>query len=55
MRKQYKIKRRSCGLCKPHKRGQAHRWKPHDLQAMRDAEWEMAAACFGAAPGAAVQ
>lgn len=25
MRKRYKNKRRSCGLCKPHKRGRADR------------------------------
>lgn len=43
MRKRFKIKHRSCGLCKPHKRGLAHRWKPHDQQAMREAEREMAA------------
>jgi hypothetical protein len=28
MRKRTKIKRRSCGLCKPHERGLANRWKP---------------------------
>jgi len=28
MRKQLKNKRRSCGLCKPHKRGCDNRWKP---------------------------
>lgn len=27
MRKQYKTKKRACGLCKPHKRGWAKRWK----------------------------
>jgi hypothetical protein len=27
MRKMYKNKRRSCQLCKPHKRGWANRWK----------------------------
>jgi hypothetical protein len=49
MRKQYKIKHRSCGLCKPHKRGLAHRWKPHAQQAMREADKEMATAGPGAA------
>jgi len=53
MRKQYKTKNRSCGLCKPHKRGMAHRWKPRDQQAMRDAEKEMKGA--GAAPDAAAR
>lgn len=51
MRKQFKIKHRSCGLCKPHKRGLAHRWTPHDQQAMREAEREMAAADAGPARG----
>lgn len=27
MRKQYKKKKRSCGMCKPHKRGITNRWK----------------------------
>jgi hypothetical protein len=53
MRKQYKVKHRSCGLCKPHKRGLTHRWRPHDQQAMREAEREMVAARTGAASGAA--
>lgn len=30
VRKQYKSKRRACGLCKPHKRGLAKRWKARD-------------------------
>lgn len=51
MRKQYRIKQRSCGLCKPHKRGMAERWKPQEQQAMREAEREMAAAEPGSAPG----
>lgn len=44
MRKQYRNKLRSCGLCKPHKRGLAQRWKPRDRQALREAGREMAAA-----------
>ncbi len=35
MRKQQKNKRRSCKLCKPHKRGWANRWKPKERQARR--------------------
>lgn len=30
MRKQYKNKKRACGLCKPHKRGWSKRWKETD-------------------------
>jgi hypothetical protein len=37
MRKQFKIKRRSCALCKPHKHGWASRWKPRERQALLDA------------------
>ena len=37
MRKRLKKKRHSCSLCKPHKMGQANRWKAKDLQAERDA------------------
>lgn len=29
-RKRLKKKRRSCGLCKPHKTAQAVRWKPKE-------------------------
>lgn len=36
MRKQYKEKKRTCGLCKPHKRGWAKRWKLKDLTEMRN-------------------
>ena len=32
MRKQYKKKRRSCALCKPHKRGICHRWEDNERQ-----------------------
>ena len=37
MRKQYKSKRRACGLCKPHKRGLAKRWKARDALRMQAA------------------
>lgn len=38
MRKRYKSKLRSCGLCKPHKRGMDQRWKPGQGQALTKAE-----------------
>ena len=28
----YKNKKRSCGLCKPHKRGWVNRWKSREYQ-----------------------
>jgi len=31
IRKRHKIKNRACGLCKPHKRSFAPRWKSRDL------------------------
>ena len=39
MRKQMKKKRRSCGLCKPHKRGIENRWKPQVRWLMIE-EWK---------------
>ncbi|WP_170161082.1 hypothetical protein [Methylocaldum marinum] len=44
MRKRYKLKRRSCGLCKPHKRGWDNRWKAKDQLLMERAEKEIRAA-----------
>jgi len=41
MRKRYKDKDRSCGLCKPYKRGWDQRWKPKDAQAREEAEREI--------------
>lgn len=41
MRKRYRTKRRSCGLCKPHKRGMASRWNARDAAALRAAEAEI--------------
>lgn len=41
MRKQYKTKKRSCGLCKPHKKGWDSRWKAKDTAGMRQAEQEI--------------
>lgn len=31
----YKNKKRSCMLCKPHKRGYVHRWKEKDKDARK--------------------
>ena len=42
MRKAYKNKRRSCALCKPHKRQAAKRWKPKDMDIIRRAEKQIA-------------
>jgi hypothetical protein len=41
MRKQYKIKKRSCGLCKPHKQGWDNRWKAKDKAVMHRTEQEI--------------
>jgi len=41
MRKMLKRKRRSCGLCKPHKIGGETRWRPREVQAMKLADKEM--------------
>lgn len=51
MRKRYRDKRRSCGLCKPHKRGMASRWPYRELNGLVRAEREMQAA--RRSPGAA--
>ena len=32
MRKKFHIKRRSCGLCKPHKKGWENRWTASEHQ-----------------------
>ncbi len=41
MRKQSKNKRRSCALCKPHKRGFENRWKPKARGLMIESEKEI--------------
>jgi hypothetical protein len=41
MRKRYKIKARSCALCKPHKRGWERRWNAKDQQLIEGAERDM--------------
>ncbi len=41
MRKQYKNKKRSCGLCKPWKRGWDCRWTKKDRNKMIEAHKEM--------------
>jgi len=43
MRKQYKNKLRSCGLCKPHKRGWNSRWKPQQRQVLFETDREIRA------------
>jgi len=40
MRKRTKNKRASCGMCKPHKRGIANRWKIRDEVELREFEKE---------------
>lgn len=44
MRKEFHEKRRSCGLCKPHKQGWQRRWKAKDLSIVREAELEIESA-----------
>ncbi len=42
MRKRYKNKTKStCGLCKPHKRGWANRWKEKEFFKLKCDEKEM--------------
>ena len=40
MRKQFKQKKHSCGLCKPHKVGWCSRWKAKDAALLREFERE---------------
>jgi len=40
MRKRFKKKKHSCGLCKPHKLAFSNRWKEKDFAAMKDFEKE---------------
>jgi len=40
MRKKFKKKKRSCGLCKPHKVGWSNRWTAKDLGFLREFEKE---------------
>ena len=47
MRKQFKNKKASCALCKPHKRGWASRWKPAERAAQVAFERERRLAEFG--------
>ena len=35
MRKQLKLKKRSCKMCKPHKMGWDNRWKPKERDALK--------------------
>lgn len=41
MRKQYKVKKRSCTLCKPHKMGWDNRWKVKDLSDLIESQKEI--------------
>ena len=41
MRKRYRSKRRSCALCKPHKRGHDSRWTARDRALLGSAEQEI--------------
>lgn len=38
MRKGFKRKKRCCALCKPGKRGHAHRWKQREMMLLREFE-----------------
>lgn len=42
MRKRFRNKKRSCGLCKPHQRGRAGRWTAREAQALAIGEREIA-------------
>jgi len=41
MRKQYKKKKRSCPLCKPHKMNGENRWKAKDRDFMKRTDQEI--------------
>jgi hypothetical protein len=41
MRKQYKLKKRSCKMCKPHKMGWDKRWGFRDVVRMQAARQEV--------------
>jgi len=40
-RKRYKNKKRSCAMCKPHKRKWEKRWKPKELAKLEQDEKEI--------------
>ncbi len=40
MRKRFKMKKHSCGLCKPHKVGGANRWNAKELVLLKIYERE---------------
>jgi hypothetical protein len=48
MRKNYKRKRRSCALCKPHKVGWDKRWKPKEAVRRMDMEQRKVSGYFSA-------
>ncbi len=39
MRKNYKKKKRSCKLCKPHKMKMERRWSPKELSLLKEFEY----------------
>lgn len=41
MRKRYKLKKRSCTTCKPHKMNGANRWKVKELDFIKRSEREI--------------
>ena len=41
MRKQYKNKKRACGLCKPQKRGWVKRWTPQEVEEIKIIDKEL--------------
>lgn len=45
MRKQYKLKKRSCPMCKPHKMGWDKRFEPKDLDRLKRDVAEMRQFC----------
>lgn len=47
MRKQYKKKKRSCALCKPHKMGWDNRWKKKEREKRDLDEEEILLAEYG--------
>lgn len=40
MRKRFRIKKHSCGLCKPHKIGWSNRWNYEEFTKMKEFEKE---------------
>jgi len=47
MRKQYKQKKKSCAMCKPHKMGWSNRWKKKEQEQMEIDEEEILRCKYG--------